>query len=85
MIGTVSIDDDKEVVAYQRFVDNEPFRAARRGQLIVDKFASRRRFEGWGAWAQDRIRVSRSLVKKEVRQCRRAPGRMNTGVLGVAN
>ena len=50
-------DLEPEVFAHQRFVDNEPYRAARRGRLIVDKFASRRRFEGWGAWAQDRIRV----------------------------
>ena len=59
MIGTVSIcgGGSGEVLAHQRFVDNEPYRAARRGRLIVDKFASRRRFEGWGAWAQDRIRV----------------------------
>ena len=50
-------DLEPEVFAHQRFVDNEPYRAARRGRLIVDKFASRRRFEGWGAWSQDRIRV----------------------------
>ena len=59
VIGTVQFrgDGSGEVLAHQRFVDNEPYRAARRGRLIVDKFASRRRFEGWGAWAQDRIRV----------------------------
>ena len=60
VIGTVKFDGSGGVVALQRFVDNEPYRAARvRGELIVNKFASRRRFEGWGAWAQDRIRVSR--------------------------
>ena len=67
MIGTVSIcgGGSGEVLAHQRFVDNEPYRAARRGCLIVDKFASRRRFEGWGAWAQDRIRVrGSSLIRK---------------------
>ena len=53
-------DGSGDVQAHQRFVDNEPYRAARRGRLIVDKFASRRRFEGWGAWAQDRIRVRES-------------------------
>ena len=59
IIGTVQFrgGGSGEVLAHQRFVDNEPYRAARRGRLIVDKFASRRRFEGWGAWAQDRIRV----------------------------
>ena len=59
VIGTVQFrgDGSGEVLAHQRFVDNEPYRAARRGRLIVDKFASRRRFEGWGAWAQERIRV----------------------------
>ena len=46
------------VIAHQRFIDNEPYRAARRGSLIVNKYASRRRFAGWGEWAQDRIRVS---------------------------
>ena len=45
------------VATQQRFVDNEPYRAARRGSLIVDKFASRRRFAGWGEWAQERIQV----------------------------
>ena len=45
------------VVAQQRFIDNEAYRAARRGDLIVHKFASRRRFAGWGEWAQERIRV----------------------------
>ena len=48
---------EDEILAQQRFVDNEAYRAARRGSLIVDRFASKRRFEGWGAWAQDRIRV----------------------------
>ena len=62
VIGTVHFDGADEVVARQSFVDNEPYRAARRGKLIVDKFASRRRFEGWGAWAQDRIRVSRYRI-----------------------
>ena len=59
VIGTINFcgDGSGEVLAHQRFVDNEPYRAARRGRLIVDKFASRRRFEGWGAWAQERIRV----------------------------
>ena len=50
--------DEPVVIARQRFIDNEPYRAARRGRLIVDKVASRRRFEGWGAWAQSRIQVS---------------------------
>ena len=53
------------MVAHQRFVDNEAYRAARRGRLIVDKFSSRRRFEGWGAWAQDRIRVRGSRASPE--------------------
>ena len=48
---------DGDVLAQQRFVDDEPYRAARRGALVVDKFASKRRFGGWAAWAQDRIRV----------------------------
>ena len=59
VIGNVKFEGGGGVIAHQRFVDNEPYRAARfRGELIVNKFASRRRFEGWGAWAQDRIRVS---------------------------
>ena len=45
--------------ARQKFVDDEPYRAARKGRLIVDKMASRRRFESWGTWAQDRIQVRR--------------------------
>ena len=64
MTGTVCFRGDgpgEEVHAHQRFVDNEPYRAARRGTLVVDKFASRRRFEGWGTWAKDRIRVSGPL------------------------
>jgi len=61
VMGTVNFNGTGEVFARQQFVDNEPYRAARRGQLIVDKFASRRRFEGWGAWAQDRIRVRRCI------------------------
>ena len=48
------------VIAQQRFVNDEPYRAARQGELVVNKFASRRRFAGWGDWAQERIRV-RSL------------------------
>ena len=48
---------DGTIVAQQRFVDNEAYRAARRGTLSVDRFASRRRFEGWDTWAKDRIRV----------------------------
>ena len=62
VIGTVNFRGDESggVLAHQRFVDNEPYRAARRGSLIVNRFASKRRFEGWGAWAQDRIRVSGS-------------------------
>ena len=55
---------DGDVLAHQRFVDDEPYRAARRGALIVDKFASKRRFEGWAAWAQDRIRVSGSSLSE---------------------
>ena len=60
MVGTLQFrgDGSGEVHSHQRFLDNEPYRAARWGRLIVDKFASRRRFEGWGTWAQDRIRVS---------------------------
>ena len=64
IIGTVQFrgGGSGEVLAHQRFVDNEPYRAARRGRLIVDKFASRRRFEGWAAWAQERIRVRGSSL-----------------------
>ena len=74
MIGTVRFQGrgdgpGEEVVAHQRFVDNEPYRAARRGTLIVDKFASRRRFEGWGTWAQDRIRVSDPLSTFRNQHC----------------
>ena len=72
MTGTVCFRGDgpgEEVHAHQRFVDNEPYRAARRGRLIVDKFASRRRFEGWGAWAQDRIRVRGSSLNRKAFNC----------------
>ena len=58
VVGATAFGGPGEGVAtQQRFVDNEPYRAARRGSLIVDKFASRRRFAGWGEWAQERIRV----------------------------
>ena len=53
------------VSTQQRLVANEPYRAARRGSLIVDKFASRRRFAGWGDWAQERIRVSCKPIYSE--------------------
>ena len=71
VIGTVAFRGDGSggVLAHQRFVDNEPYRAARRGSLIVDKFASRRRFEGWGAWAQDRIRVRGSRFSEITAVC----------------
>ena len=36
-----------------KFFDCEAYRAARyRGELIIDRLASRRRFENWGAWAK---------------------------------
>ena len=37
--------------AQQRFVDDDVYRAARGGELIVNKLASRRKFTSWGAWA----------------------------------
>ena len=48
---------EEGIAATQRFVDDPAYRAARRGSLIVDRVMSRRRYEGWGAWAQERIRV----------------------------
>ena len=49
--------DGPAVSSRQRFVDDEAYRAARRGHLIVDRMGSRRRFEGWGGWAQTRIQA----------------------------
>ena len=58
LIGSMRFDGEGGVLAQQRFVDDEPYRAARhRGLLMIDKFASRRRFSGWGHWAKERIRV----------------------------
>ena len=57
-MGSVAIGGPGEgIIARQRFIDSEAYRAARRGELIVNKFATRRRFAGWGEWAQERIRV----------------------------
>ena len=60
--GAIHFGRSGEITAQQHFIDNEAYRAARRGSLIVDRFASKRRFEGWGAWAQDRIRVRGSRL-----------------------
>ena len=58
VVGAVAFGGPGErTIAQQRFIDSEPYRAARMGVLLVDKFASRRRFAGWGEWAQERIRV----------------------------
>jgi len=57
IVASVQFEKGGQAAAQQRFVDNEPYRAARGGRLVVDKFASKRRFESWGAWAQERIRV----------------------------
>ena len=35
------------VTALQRFVDDEPYREARRGRLIADRLVSKRRNRGW--------------------------------------
>ena len=62
VVGSVTFGGPGErTIAQQRFIDSEPYRAARMGSFIVDKFASRRRFAGWGEWAQERIRVRRTL------------------------
>ena len=59
VLGSVRLEGPgRPAVAQQRFVPDESYLAARRGALTVDKFASRRRFEGWGGWAQARIKVS---------------------------
>ena len=44
-------------VCMQRFVDDETYRAARRGVLTSDRLISKRRYESWGAWAQDCIKA----------------------------
>ena len=49
--------DGNAASSQQRFVDDDAYRAAREGRLIVDRLVSRRRFEGWGAWAQSRIQA----------------------------
>ena len=56
--GAFRIDGPDAATAQQRFVDDEPYRAARRGVLMVDKLVSRRKFSTWGMWAQDCLRVS---------------------------
>ena len=71
----------RPVLARQRFVPSEAYAAARRGSLVVDRFASRRRFESWGAWAQDRIRVRGAFFGEGVRGGVHGPGRVCVGVL----
>ena len=69
MVGSITFHGVSEgVIAQQRFVDTEAYRAARyRGELIVDKFASRRRFAGWAEWAQARLQVRPSFLPSDVR------------------
>ena len=67
--GAIHFGRSGEITAQQHFIDNEAYRAARRGSLIVDRFASKRRFEGWGAWAQDRIRVRGSRFSEITAVC----------------
>ena len=62
MVGSVAFRGPGGVAAQQCFLNSEAYRAARdRGELIVDKFASRRRFAGWAEWAQFKLQVPSHL------------------------
>ena len=93
VVGAVAFGGPGErTIAQQRFIDSEPYRAARMGVLLVDKFASRRRFAGWGEWAQERIRVSprgASLPRPYKAHCKGAlvlvpPEKAGTAKVGTA-